>query len=211
MADTSEPGKASGTGAGGGNQREAVGYLAGRGGPETLTPEATMADIRRNFAELRSRVDALEAEALAIEEAMAEVNEALFRTQPPMFKRTSIRWWILRGGRKREPVVVQELAGANGRMKPTPVDARVRLRTDRGFGLCADLAKQAFKAFWTLKSIRKQTHTAISEVSRALKPVERRGAVVARVRGEMAGVVQEATQRLRDVGYDIPGDESAEA
>lgn len=210
MADTWQPGVPSDGDVPKRKQREAVGYLAGRGGVDTLTPDATMADIRRHFAELRGRVDALEAEALALEEAMAGTNEALFRTQPPMFKRTAIRWWIARGGGKREPVAVQELGGAKGRVKPTLVDQRVRLRTDRGFGLCADLAKQAFKAFWTLKGIRKQTHANIAALSRVLKPVERRGAVIARVRSEMAEVVQEARGRLRDVGYDVPAEDSAD-
>lgn len=138
---------------------------------------------------------------------MAGVNLAMRWSQPPMFKRTSIRWWVSHGGRRREPVVVQELGGPNGRAKPTPVNSRVQLRTDRGFGLCADLARQAFRAFWTLRAIRKETHDRIAALARAVKPLERRGAVIARVREEMAGVVREATSRLREVGYDLPRDD----
>lgn len=210
MADGTHPGAAPESDAPGRKRREAVGYLAGRGGLETQTPDGTISDIRLHFAELRGRVDELEAEAIAIEQALAGVNEALHRTQPPMFKRTAIRWWIPRGNRKREPVMIQELGGAKGRMKPTAVNQRVQLRTDRGFGLCADLAKQAFRAFWTLKAIRKETHAKIAALGRAVKPMERRGAVVARVQAEMAEVVREAQGRLRDVGYDVPGEYDAE-
>lgn len=207
MSDTSGPGVTSS--AGGWKDRKAVGYLAGRGGEETLTPEATISEIRAHFSELRSRVDALEAEAIAIEEGMAEVNQALRWSQPPMFKRTSVRWWVSHGGRRREPVVVQELGGPNGRAKPTPVDSRVHLRTDRGFGLCADLARQAFRAFWALRAVRRETHDRVAALARAVKPLERRGAVVSRVRAEMAGVTLEARRRLREVGYSGP-EEAAE-
>lgn len=188
-------------------RRQVVGYIAGRGGLETQTPEATISEIRDHFAELRSRVDALEAEAIAIEEAMAGVNRALRWSQPPMFRRMSIRWWVSHGGRRREPVMVQELAGPNGRAKPTPVNSRTQLRTDRGFGLCADLARQAFRAFWALRAVRKETHERIAALARAVKPLERRGAAVARIRDEMAEVVREATSRLREVGYDLPRDD----
>jgi len=210
MADGSEAGGSSAEGAKPGLS-EAVGYLRGRGGPDTVGPEAAKAEIQAQFAEVRRMVDALEAEALAVEDAMAGVSHALTRTQPPMYRRMVLRWWRMRGGQRREPVLVRIEGGPGGRVKLVQAEPSMRLRTDRGFGLCADLAKSAVRGFWALRAVRRETHGQLSGVIRALRPVARRQAVIERVRGEAAAAMYEAAGRLRDVGYDVPEDEIVNA
>lgn len=194
-----------------GGLREPVGYLKGRGGPETAMPEATKAEIREQFAEIRRSIDDLEAQALELEDAMAGVGAALTRTQPPMYRRMMVRWWRMRGGQRREPVMVRVEAGPHGRAKLVPAEPAMRLRVDRGFGLCADLAKSVVRGYWALRTVRREIQAEVAALNRLVKPSARRAAVIIRVRDEAAESVREASGRLRDVGYDVPEEEIAEA
>lgn len=191
-------------------KREAVGYLKGRGGADTLTPDAAKAEWRDVFARMRADLDALELEVLAVEDALGDTARALNRSQPPMYRQMVVRWWKMGGwsGQRREPVMVRLEGGAGGRIKPVVAGRGVRLRTDRGFGLCADLAKLAVRDFWALSHMRKELATQVSGIGRSLTVgAARRGRAVAEVRERMAGIVREAEDRLRVVGYEVPGDE----
>ena len=182
--------------------KQAVGYMKGRGSGATSGPGETQDEQRMLFAQLRARLDALEAGALAIESGMAGVGEALMRTQPPMYRRVMVRWWRCRGGENREPVLVQVDGGPGGRIKLEPIRRGAKLRTDRGFGLCADLAKRAVARYWALRELRRELAAQVTDLQRVLGRGEaRRDVVLASTAVEAAQIQAEAMGRLRDVGY----------
>lgn len=192
--------------------REAVGYLKGRGGVATSSPAEVVDDWREVFAELRAELDELEADAIALEAGMQAVGETLMRSQPPMYRRVAVRWWRLAGGRRRVPVLVRIEGGAGGRVKLVPVERGIRLRKDRGFGLCADLAKQAVDRYWALLAVRKELVTQVAEVGRGIgRAKARRRKVIDQAQAEMAVARREAEERLRMVGYDVPEAEEEQA
>lgn len=185
--------------------KQAVGYLQGRGGAATLTGDDARAEWRAVFAQLRAELDALEAECVQAEDAMEAVGEALMRSQPPMWKRVAVRWWRLTGGARRTPVLVRVEAGAGGRVKLVPFEPGMKLRKDRSFGLCADLAKVAVDRYWALASMRKEQVALVAEVSRVLgRGAKRRRGALADALERMAVVRAEAEERLRMVGYEVP-------
>lgn len=192
--------------------REAVGYLKGRGGVATSTAAEAMGDWREVFAEIRAELDELEADAIALEAGMEAVGATLYRSQPPMYKRVAVRWWRLSGGRRRVPVLVRIEGGAGGRVKLEPVERGIRLRKDRGFGLCADLAKQAVDRYWALLAVRKELLTQVAEVGRVVgRAKARRRKVIDQAQAEMAEARREAEERLRMVGYDVPEAEESQS
>lgn len=186
-------------------KREAVGYLKGKGGPGTLGPGEAQAEWREVFAVLRQAVDELEAQALGAEEAMAAVGKALQRSQPRMYREVAIRWWRKQTGGRREPVLVRLDGGAGGRLKPELMGRTSKLRRDRGFGLNADLARDAVNGYWAVAAIRAEVAEAVKELRRvAGAGVKRRGDALARWAEDAGRIHAEATQRLRDVGYEFP-------
>lgn len=189
-------------------KREAVGYLKGRGGAETLTPVEAQAEVREAFAVLRRAVDELEAQALASDEVMAAVGKALERSQPRMYRELAVRWWRKQTGGKREPVLVRLDGGAGGRLKLAEVGRGIKLRRDRGFGLNADLAREAVAGFWAVAAVRAEVAEVVRELRRAAGVgVRRRGDALARWAEDAERIRREATQRLRDVGYEFPPEE----
>lgn len=192
-------------------KREAVGYLKGRGGAETLTPVEAQAEVREAFAVLRQAVDELEAQALASDDVMASVGKALERSQPRMYRELAVRWWRKQTGGKREPVLVRLDGGAGGRLKLAEVGRGIKLRRDRGFGLNADLAREAVAGFWAVASVRAEVMELVRELRRvAGSGARRRGDALARWSGDAERIRRDATQRLRDVGYEIPPEEEDE-
>ena len=189
--------------------KQAVGYLRGKGSAATSGPGATQDEWRGVFAQMRSKLDALEAQAVAIEAGMAGVGEALMRTQPPMYRRVLVRWWRKETGKRREPVLVRAEGGVGGRIKLEPIRRGAKLRTDRGFGLCADLAKQSVAGYWSLRESRRVLAAQVADLQRVLGRGEaRRATVLERVALETARAQAEAMGRLRDVGYVVAEDET---
>lgn len=194
--------------------RQAVGYLRGRGGRATVVAEEAKAEWREVFAELRRRVDALEASVMEAEGVMEGVARALNRAQPPMWRRVLVRWWRVQTGGVRAPVLVREVAGARGGVKLEQVGRGVKLRTDRGFGLCADLARRAVAGYWAVAGVRREMAEAVSDLLRVTGRAERAAARWGRVLGREADAMteahREAVARLRAVGYAVGEAEGAE-
>lgn len=184
----------------------AVGYLRGRGGADTRSPEDSIAGWRESIAALREAVDVLEAQGVALDEAMAEVAGALHRTQPPMYRQVSLRWWKLGAGRRREPLLVRLESAGVKLAKVTPIGRHARLRTDRGFGLSAELTHEAVGAYWALSYLRTELRELVTEARRTLRRgTGRRAKVIAPMGARMKAIQAEGIERLRAVGYDLPG------
>lgn len=183
-----------------------VGYLSGSGGAGTWSAAEAQAEWRAEIGALRGRIEGLLEEVIALEEGFEQVKWALDRTQPRMFNRVTVSWWRLRGGDRKTPVLVRVEGGPNGTEKPVRVTtAGIKLRTDRGFGLCADLAKRAVVSYWRLWKLRQEVSDELGRLGTALgrrpdKRRERVGLVVA----EATEVRREAEERLREIGYDVP-------
>lgn len=190
-ADTSQGGRAG-----------VVGYMQGKGGEHTRSPVEAVEDWRAVFALLRGRVDALETQAMAVEDALGRVARTLERSQPPMFKAVFVRWWALRGGQRRAPVLVRREGSPGGKVRFVQVGPEVKLRRDRGFGLCADLAQQAVRDFRALVAVRNELLDAVSAAGAAVgNGGARRERVVVAAMERMTQAADEAERRLREVGY----------
>lgn len=190
----------------------AVPYLSGRGGGETFAPDGAIDEWRATLLALRGRIDQLLAEGERVERAFEDVKFALDRSQPPMWKRVAVRWWRLRGGGPRTPVLIRVESGPNNREKPVRVERPgIVLRRDRGFGLCADLAKRGVAAYWGLWAIRSELQAEVVRVKKSLgRRVEKRQRDVDRIVAEARMIRSEAEGRLQMVGYVVPGAEVAE-
>lgn len=187
-------------------KREAVGYMRGRGGVETQTAADARAEWADVFAVIRGAVDELERQALASEDAMEAVARAVMRSQPRMYREVVVRWWRKQSGGRREPVLVRLDGGAGGRVKAVEVGRGVRLRRDRGFGLNADLAREAVNGYWAVAALRAEVVEAARELRRvAGVGGKRRMAALLRWAEVAEGLHGEAMQRLRDVGYEFAG------
>jgi len=173
------------------SKRAVVGYLEGKGGDETRRSDETKGEVRALFSALRARLDCLEADALALDEGIAEVGRVLRLSQPGgMYREMSVRWWKTSGHSRREPVLCRlEVGGKGGRLKVVPAKRGMRLRRDRGFGLGADIAALAVESYWVLKGLRDE----VKEVCRVLEVEVQRGAS----RRRRAGVM--ALERLKDL------------
>lgn len=189
-----------------------VGYLEGRGLPGvTLGPEACITQIGERATLLKGRVEALRAEIEAVDRGLAAVGRALKVSQPPMWKRVEVRWWLDDG--VRLPVLVRARPGPGGRLTVDRIRrAGIKLRTDRGFGLNADLAKRAFFLFWRLRKRRDDLVGLLANAERALAKarwdrLETGREMLDAWVTEAADIEREAKDRLRQVGYDIPVDE----
>lgn len=182
--------------------RKAVGYLVGRGGTDTLTASAAIEEHQGAGVQLLSQLQSLSEELQVIDLAIENVGAALNRAQPPMYGRFAVRWWKLYGGAAREPVLVRETGGPSGLLKPELVKTRgARQRTDGGFGLNADLAKQALDSFWLLKHQRKTVQQELAAVSKVLG--RERGArrvAVTQLALDATAIQDEAERRLVAVG-----------
>jgi len=190
-----------------GSKRSVVGYLAGRGGDETRSPNETKAEIRARFSALRAGLDALEAEALSLEDGIAEVGQVLKLSQPAgMYRELSVRWWKTSGHSRREPVLCRlEVQGRAGRLKVVPAKRGIRLRRDRGFGLGTDVVAGAVESYWLLKGLRDE----LLEVCRVLDVEVQRGSGRRRRSGvtglaRLRGLRDEMLERLN-----MSGDEEA--
>lgn len=144
-------------------------YLTGKGGSETLTAHAAREDQVGAGEQLLAQLQSLNQELQDIDSAMEMVGSALQRAQPPMYGRFAIRWWKLYGGAPREPVLIRETGGPGGLLKPDLVKTRgARQRTDGGFGLNADVAREALDAYWLLKHQRKTVQAELAQITRIL-------------------------------------------
>lgn len=189
--------------------RKVVGYMEGRGGLDTATPDAALAAWDAELAQSTELLAGLIEEAKQIDRAMAEVRQLLRVSQPAMWGRFSVRWWVPYTGSRRLPVLVREQSGVKGRVKPERVKTRgAKQRVDRGFSLCADLAKDAVDAYWSLWNLREQVTAELARINKALSgdKQKRRGAVQA-LSDRMLALQAEAESRLADVGLaDDQGD-----
>lgn len=193
------------------SKREVVGYLKDRGSADTRGPDAAIEEIRELFSGLRAELDALEADAIAIEEALGSVGKTLWRGQPPMYRRTLLRWWKLRSGDRRTPVLIREVRGPNGQIKAELWNAQMKQRRDGGFGLCADIVTEALKAFRRLDVLRSELYQRVSEIRKELrKGAARRHYGLEGVSDRMLELRKDAVERLRDVGYDVKHEDDEE-
>lgn len=182
--------------------RKVVGYIEGRGGVETATPDDALAEWESEGAGAAALLGDLYAEAQQIELAMAEVKKLLRLSQPPMWGRYSVRWWRPTTGSRRTPMLIREQAGAKGRITPERVKTRgAKQRVDRGFSLNADLAKEAVDTYWLLWHNREAALAEIRRVKLALAgDKQKRRDSVARLSERMKVLQAEAEKRLDEIG-----------
>lgn len=183
-------------------KRTVVGYMEGRGGLETSSPDAAMAAWDAELSHSASLLGDLIEEAKQIELAMAEVRHLLRLSQPAMWDRYSVRWWVPYTGSRRLPVLVREQSGIKGRVKPVRVTTRgTKIRVDRGFSLNADLTKEAVDTYWLLWNMRESVVAELTRINKALSgdKQKRRGAVQ-NLAERMRDLQAEAQGRLTDVG-----------
>lgn len=184
--------------------RGAVGYLRGRGNESARSPNEAEAEWRAVIAGLRSRLDEIEADGIALLKATEAVGAALEQSQPPMFGRMVVRWWRLYGGGRRRPVMARVDAGGKQHLKLTLAHPNHKLRTDRGFGLCADLARRAVTGYWALHSERRGLDSLVVALGRTLgRGGAQRRVVLTRVAEEAQSIQVEAKERLSAVGYAV--------
>lgn len=192
-------------------KRSVVGYLRGRGGPATASPEEALAALVAELECARGMLEELVEEAVEVEKAFAEVRSALQRTQPPMFGRMVVSWWKLRAGGKRVPVLVQVKGDARGNEKPVRVDRRARLRKDGGFALNHDLNQRAVDLYWALWGLRCEVHDDLARLAQVLRRRRTKAKVIAARVAEVKAVRAEAVRRLKLVGYEVEEGEEEEA
>lgn len=210
-----------GAGAGGavaggreGRKKRVVGYLKGRGDGATWSPDGSLKDLREEAVEIRRRLDVLIEDLEEAEQAFVAVRRAFDRTQPPIFNRFQVRWWKLWGGGPRVPCLVIVAGTQRGDEKPTRVkDRRTKPRKDSGFALNHDLNLRVIDTYWALWSLREEARDRWTRVAKAfagMRPV----AEVVRARvAELEQIREQATERLRLVGYeyrDSPADDVEE-
>jgi hypothetical protein len=189
-------------------KRGAVGYMRGRGSEATRTPKEAETEWLAVVDGLRARLDDIEADGLALLKATEAVGEALDKSQPPMFRRMVVRWWRLSGGGRRRPVLARVEAGAKQHIKLTVAHPNHQLRTDRGFGLCADLARRGVTAFWALHAERRALDSLVVALGRTLnRGRAQRREIVRCVTDEAQRLTVEAKERLVSVGYDVAADD----
>jgi hypothetical protein len=185
-------------------RRETVGYLRGRGGRSVAGPEEAIAELRGEIREIAEGLEAILAEAERVEEAFLHVRRAFERTQPPIFKRLTVRWWRARKGERRVPCLIQVDGDGLGREKPVRrFDRRVRRRTDGGFGLNADLAGEVFEIYWALWSLRCELQDDLSRLAAIVRGRRKKLGRVDRLAYDAVRARAEATDRLRRVGFEF--------
>lgn len=194
---------------------KAVAYLAGRGLPGvTLGPETAMEATAERVGELWGRIEALRLEVDRVDRGLEAVRDALEFSQPPMWHRVAIRWW--REGGRRGPVLVRIRPTGGGRLCVEKVKgAGIKLRTDRGFALNADIAAKAVRLYWILARRRTGLLRLVGLAERALASaradrLSAGASEVDRWAGEAVTLKGQAIERLRMVGYEVTeADDSA--
>lgn len=205
----------SGESAGKGRKGRVVGYLKGRGDGATWSPDGSLKDLREEAVEMRRRLDVLIEDLEVAEQSFVAVRRAFDRTQPPIFNRFQVRWWKLWGGGPRVPCLVIVAGTQRGDEKPTRVkDRRTKPRKDSGFALNHDLNLRVIDTYWALWSLREEARDRWAKLAKAfagMRPVA--DIVRARV-AELEQIRDQATERLRLVGYeyrDSPADDVPQA
>jgi len=186
----------------GGRKRSVVGYLRGRGGRKTADPAGALSVLRGEIREIAVGLTELLAEAERVEEAFLHVRRAFERVQPPMYGRMAVRWWLVNRTGRRVPCLIQVRGDGQGREKPVRVmDRRVRRRTDGGYGLNADLAKEVFEVYWALWALRCSVQEDLSRLAQVLRGRRKKVGQVDRLAWDSVRLRAEATDRLRRVGF----------
>lgn len=181
--------------------KEAVKFLRGAGGADTRTPEQALAEWREVIADTRQMLDALEAQGDALEHALVRLGEVLRKSQPPMYRTVSLRWWRLGGGRSREPTLVRTEAAGRGLVRPVMIGPNSRLRVDRGFGLLADVTAEVVATFWALRVMWRELRDVPRGVQKALKAgFARREKKIAQYVARLEALHAESLARLDSVG-----------
>lgn len=192
-------------------RRPKVGYMRGRGGMVTRTPVAALDVLNGELREVLQGVEGLARDLRRIEQAFFLVERAFKRTQPPMFRRLHVRWWLLSGKSSRRVPVLVRINGnrAGAELAERVEDRRVRLRQDGSFGLCVDLNREVFETYWALWALRAEGHEALAAIVVALRGWSRRRAGgPERQAFEALRLRAKATDRLRRVGFEF-GEEVA--
>jgi len=180
--------------------RSIVPYLKGKGGDQTRSPDETKAATRALFASIRSKLDALENEALAIEASMEDISTALKLSQPQgMYREMSLRWWKTSAHSAREPVLCRlESAGKNGRLKVVTAKKGMTLRKDRSFAIGADIAASTINHYWQLKAIRDELLSIAKNLNASVpKGQQRRIRLIEKITSDTEKHISEMKKRIK--------------
>lgn len=180
------------------------GYLQGKGEGKTWKPDEAIAALRAEAEDTIAQLQGMLVELERVEHAFVLVRQAFERTQPPMFNRMTVRWWITQTGQPRVPTLVQVRGTPQGKERPTAVTSPgVRLRKDGAYALNHDLNREVVRIYWQLHALRAEYRDALQGVRKESKGRRGRSAAIAKAARRLLQIRAEATSRLIAVGYEF--------
>lgn len=195
---SSEPSRGRRTGPG------VPGYLQGKGEGKTWKPDEAIAALRAEAQDTIAQLQGMLVELERVEHAFVLVRQAFERTQPPMFNRMTVRWWITQTGQPRVPTLVQVRGTPQGKERPTAITSPgVRLRKDGAYALNHDLNREAVRIYWQLHALRAEYRDALQGVRKESKGRRGRSAAIDKAARRLLQIRAEATSRLIAVGYEF--------
>ena len=154
--------------------------------------QALIEQVRSLFATLRAHEDIIDRTAVLLR-----------MSQPPMFGKLDIRWWIFSGKDYRDPVMVRWVKSRIGKARPKPVERVARVRDQPGFKLNAEEAMDAvglFRSYDKKRDVLRQKVRKIKQITARLTEYE---ALIRNDRTLLEFLFERVGRKLLDAGYQM--------